>query len=259
MRSASIANRGQALYETVILVPLLLFSLVGILFSIRAAVQYERIEQAVRYSALFQESTPFTDYSLEAVYAGLGPTVATPPVVCASPIASQLSDGAPYAAISNLKIASPPLFTPSNVLLSSCTFDGRNSLGVDGSSVGTQTTFTNSNNQQVVHTQVEDDVLAVRNPLITAQVNVPSYLQKAIGTVTTITSSKEFFERGISVAEMMYCYNPTSATSLNAQVTNTLKPTVYASPAAIVTPFPAATPPGISTVAKRPCTNNGPT
>ena len=258
MRSTSHASRGQALYETVILVPLLLFSLVGILFSIRAAVQYERVEQAVRYSAMFQESTPYTDYSLESVYAGLGPTVATPPIVCASPIASQLSDGAPYAAISNLKIASPPLFTPSTVLLNSCGFFNRTN-GIDGSSVGTQTTFTNSNNQQVLHTQVEDDVLAVRNPLITAQVNVPSYLQNALGAVTTITSSKEYFERGITVAELMYCYNPTTATSLNAQVTNTLKPTVYASPAAVVTPFPAATPPGISTVAKKPCTNNGPT
>ncbi len=249
------ASRGQALYETVIFMPMLLLAFFAILWSIRAAVQYERIEQAVRYATLFQETTPYSDFSLLAMYSQLG-AGAAPPIACATPIASQLSDGAPYTAMPGTKVASPPIFTPSNVLLTQCTTPGY-PYGIGGSAPGTVSSY-QLNNKTYIHTQVEDDVLSIQHPSITAQVSVPSYLQSAVGALTTISSSGEYFERGIDTAQIMFCYNPTSIQSLNSQVTNTIKWASDPNPAVVTAPFPAAPPPQIGIAASGKCTYNGP-
>jgi hypothetical protein len=255
MRSRVSASRGQALVETVVYLPMLLFVFFGILWSIRAAVQYERIEQAVRYATLFQEKTPYTDFSLLAMYSQLG-SPAAPPVPCASPIASQLSDGAPYSAMPSSTVTSPPIFTPSSVQLTQCTTTGY-PYGLGGSAPGTVTLYT-INGHTYTHIQVEDDVLAVEHPAITALVDVPSYLQNPLGSLTTIASSNEYFEHGANIAQLMFCYNPHTIQSLNSQVTNTINWANDPSPIVITTPFPAAPPPQIPIAASGNCTYNGP-
>jgi hypothetical protein len=256
MRSHVSASRGQALVETAIFMPMLLLALFGVLWSIRAAVQYERIEQAVRYAALFEEKTPYSDYSFLAMYAQLGSSAAAPPIPCATPIASQLSDGAPYSTITSTNVGSPPIFTPSNVQLTACTTTGY-PYGIGGSAPGTVSYYT-QNGQTYQHTQVEDDVLDIQHPSITAQVTVPGYLQSALGSLSTISSSKEYFERGVNVSQLMFCYNPSSIQSLNSQVTNTVHWASDPSPVAVTTPFPAAPPPQIGIAASGKCTYNGP-
>jgi hypothetical protein len=109
-----------------------------------------------------------------------------------------------------------------------------------------------------IHTQVEDDVLEVQHPTIAAQVSVPGYLQNALGSLTTISSSGEYFEHGISTAQLMFCYNPQTIQSLNSAVTNTIKWASDPNPAVITTPFPAAPPPQIGIAASGKCTYNGP-
>jgi hypothetical protein len=256
MRSRASASRGQALVETVVFMPMMLFALFGMLWSIRAAVQYERIEQAVRYAALFQEKTPYSDFSLLAMYGQLGSTATAPPIPCASPIASQLSDGAPYSTMTSSRVASPPIFTPSSVQLTGCTTGGY-PYGLGGSPAGTVSAYW-LNGQWNTHAQVEDDVLEVQHPSITAQVAVPSYLQIAVGPITTISSSGEYFERGANIAQLMFCYNPQSVQSLNAAVTNTVNWAGDPSPVVLTTPFPAAPPPQIPIEASGKCTYGGP-
>jgi hypothetical protein len=218
-------------------------------------VQYERIEQTVRYAMLFQEKTPYSDFSFLAMYSQLGTNAATPPIPCATPMASQLSDGAPYAAATP-SVASPPIFTPSSVASSQCTTPGY-AYGVGGSAPGTYSTYT-LNNHTYPHSQVEDDVLSIQHPSIAAQVSVPGYLQGALGAQTTISSSKEFFERGINVQQLMFCYNPSSIQSLNSQVTNTVYWASDPNPVVLTAPFPAAPPPQIGIAASGKCTFNGP-
>ncbi len=236
--------------------PMLLLAFFGILWSIRAAVQYERIEQAVRYAALFQEKTPYSDFSLLAMYSQILPSAVAPPVPCASPIASQLSDGAPYSAMPSSNVASPPIFTPSSVQPTGCTTWGTVS-GLNGSPAGTQSEYW-QNGQWNLHTQVEDDVLEIQHPSITAQVGVPGYLQKALGSLTTISSSGEFFERGANVAQLMFCYDPATIQSLNAAVTNTVYWAGDPSPVAITAPFSAAPPPPIAIGSSSKCVYGGP-
>ncbi len=250
-------DRGQALVETLVCLPLLLLSFVGVLWAIKAAVQYERLEQAVRYVGQFQESTPYSDFSLQAMYRELGSTPPTPPIPCLTPIPSQLSDGAPYAAVGTSQVVSPPIFSPSSVLKTQCDTYGY-TYGIDGSSIGTQSTYT-LNGKTYVHTQVEDDVLDVQHPVIESEIVVPTYLKSTLGTYSTFTSSKEYYEHGINVAQMMFCYNPTSIASLNSQVSHDT--TLWASdpaPAATTTPFPAATPAGTFIAASGKCTYDGP-
>jgi hypothetical protein len=154
------------------------------------------------------------------------------------------------------KVVSPPIFTPSNVQLTQCTTTGY-PYGIGGSAPGTVTVYTQNGNPYV-HTQVEDDVLEVEHPSIAAQVAVPGYLQNALGSLTTISSSGEYFERGVTISQLMFCYNPQSIQSLNAAVTNTVNWANDPSPVVITTPFPAAPPPQIPIAASGNCTYNGP-
>ncbi|MBD5634078.1 MAG: hypothetical protein IAI49_06325 [Candidatus Eremiobacteraeota bacterium] len=88
--------------------------------------------------------------------------------------------------------------------------------------------------------------------------SAPGYLQNALGTLTTISSSSEYFERGLTVAQLMFCYNPQSIQSLNSQVTNTVNWASDPSAAVITLPFAAVPPPPLPIAASNKCTYNGP-
>ena len=109
------AQRGQAVVETVIFLPMFLIALFGIIWTVQAAVQSERVESAVRYAGLIsQQANPYVDYSLYSMYTQLGSTL-IPTVTCISPITAPLSDAAPtYASTHISTVASAPFWTPAS-------------------------------------------------------------------------------------------------------------------------------------------------
>jgi len=65
-------QRGQAVVETAIAVPLFLLSMFGLLWSMHAGVLSERSQLAVRYSGLISlVNNPYIDHSLYALYGNL--------------------------------------------------------------------------------------------------------------------------------------------------------------------------------------------
>jgi hypothetical protein len=90
-------QRGQAVVETVIFLPMFMFVLYGMIWAIQTAVQYERVESAVRYSGLVSQYTnPYSNYSLYALYGQLGSTT-MPAISCGTILTAPLSYGLPCA------------------------------------------------------------------------------------------------------------------------------------------------------------------
>jgi hypothetical protein len=250
-RGALDSQRGQALIETVICVPLFLFGLFGVIWAIQLGVQYERVEGAVRYAGLVSETiNPYTDYSLYSMYGQLSVT-SIAPNPCATPIASALSYGAPYtvtsplaSAASQTVTASPPFWDPSTTPSTSCSQNFGAGSGLHGSAAGTP-----DDPQYAPHLQVEDYLFSAIQPKITSTVAVPSFLSSVLGTSTSTASTGEWFWRGLTIQQIMYCYQqvgqtwPVSAApSLNEQANKSLKwnlPVNDPSTAATSTPMPS--------------------
>ncbi len=79
-------ERGQALIESVVFLPLFLLVLFGIIWIVQVSVLNERAQIAVRYSGLISnESSPYTQYSVYAVYNNVGALAQPSPSACATP------------------------------------------------------------------------------------------------------------------------------------------------------------------------------
>jgi hypothetical protein len=254
---ASGAERGQALIETVIFMPLLLLSLFGVLWAIQLGVQYERIEVAIRYAGVIQQLvSPYNDYSLSSMYTELGPGPSTPPIPCASPPSTELADGAPYLPMPATRVSSPPIFTP-NSIASPLPCASAGTYGLAGSPTGTVTQY-QQNGQTYTHTQVEDDLFSIQRPQITSQINVPNYLSGVLGSTTSVSSTAEYFERGPTVQQILFCFQSGNALapSLNEQISNTLKWSTDPNPSVATTPLPSVVPP-MGTPADSYCVTGG--
>jgi hypothetical protein len=230
-RHARESQRGQALFETAISLPLLLLGLFGVIWAIQSGVQYERIEGAVRYAGLVSRAfNPYTDYSLYSVYGQLGVTIA-PPAACATPIPSAVSDGAPFAS-SQTVTASPPFWHPSANPSTNCANNG-GYFGVEGSPAGTP---------DGSNVQVEDYLFSATQPSITSTVAVPTFLSHVLGTSTSSASTGEWFWRGPTVQQIMFCYQEiygATTPSLYELATKSLKYATDQSVAATATPMPS--------------------
>lgn len=187
------AQRGQAVIETVVFLPMFLLALFGIIWAVQAAVQYERTESAVRYSGLIsQYINPYTDYSLYSMYNQLGSST-LPAVSCGTILTTPLSDGTPtYTSVSGTTFFSPT--TSSSSCLSS---------GFVGWPSGTGLT------QDVILSQVK--------PSVTSNLSVPTQLRSTLGTLTQSSADGRFF-KPVGINTIMACYP-----SLNQQVTISLQ------------------------------------
>ncbi len=94
------AERGQALLETAIFLPIFLLGLYGVLWSVRQGALAERVQLGVRYGGVITGlADPYDSYSLYALYAtidGHPPTgVAAPgsPAPCIGPDPTQVTAG----------------------------------------------------------------------------------------------------------------------------------------------------------------------
>lgn len=214
------AQRGQAIVETVVFLPMFMLALFGILWTVQIAVQYERTESAVRYAGLIsQRVSPYTDYSLYSMYTQLGVTT-IPTITCVLPLTAPLSDAAPTYTSSQTATASTPFWTPTNAT-PACP-----SAGLVGAPVGV------GFNQDVI--------LSQQQPGMTATIAVPGTLTAKLGAFSTAYASQTFF-RPVGINVILACYP-----SLNTQITSSLEwstdPASATSPAALSNSFTALTP-----------------
>lgn len=86
MRSMKQGERGAALIETALALPVVLIALYGVTWGIRSGVVAERAESAVRYAGVISaQQNPYHDYSLYSLYNNLGPTSNVQTASCAKP------------------------------------------------------------------------------------------------------------------------------------------------------------------------------
>lgn len=79
-------QRGAALLETALILPVLLGALYAVVWGVRVGVVTERSEEVVRYAGVLQQQqNPFIDYSLYTLYNNLGATSNVPTQPCVVP------------------------------------------------------------------------------------------------------------------------------------------------------------------------------
>jgi hypothetical protein len=205
------ADRGQAIFETVLFMPLFLIALVGIMWAVQAGVQSERAASTVRYNGLISlEQNPYADYSLNAMYGQLAIDqqlgyTALQKKACTTPIAAPLTDAAPTftAGTSGL------FWSPSSSDLF-CIQYGAAYYGIIGIAAGTGL------NQDVLLRDQGSEVLLNVAPI--------GPLQRILGTTLQHASGTFFKTVGIDV--ILACYP-----SLDTQITSSLEYTTDTSAA----------------------------
>lgn len=120
MQLARESERGQALTETAVFMPLFLLVLFGLLWVVQFSVVNERAQIAVRYSGLISnESSPYQNYSLYAVYANVGAvSQGSSPAPCVTPPADAFSNDPANGAFPGP--VSQPFWVPESPPTGSC-------------------------------------------------------------------------------------------------------------------------------------------
>lgn len=94
MKSRYHRQRGAALLETALVLPVLLGALYAVVWGIRVGVVTERTEEVVRYAGVLQQQqNPYLDYSLYTLYNNLGDVSNVPTQPCAVPNNNFLKGG----------------------------------------------------------------------------------------------------------------------------------------------------------------------
>jgi hypothetical protein len=100
MERAMRLERGQALLETVIFLPLTLLTLWAVIWVAQYGVMSERVQSAVRYSGLISNQiNPYVEYSLYVLYNSLGPVSSNAPIpasTCNVPTTDALTNSGTY-------------------------------------------------------------------------------------------------------------------------------------------------------------------
>ncbi|MEO6912821.1 MAG: TadE family protein [Candidatus Baltobacteraceae bacterium] len=90
-------QRGQALIETAIVLPLFLLLVYGVMWIVRSGVVNERVQIAVRYSGLVSsQASPYIDYSMYALYNNLEGIGAPPVAACGPPTTDALDNNGQF-------------------------------------------------------------------------------------------------------------------------------------------------------------------
>jgi Flp pilus assembly protein TadG len=213
--NVSHAQRGQAIVETVLFLPLFLLALFGIMWAVRAAVQYERTQSAVRYAGLIaQADSPYDDYSLYSMYSQL-PLTSLPTQVCNMPqaVVDTLTDAAP----TYTSTASPPFWSPLGTPSPLCPVPAI--VGFPASTGFDQ-----------------DVILTERNPSVTAQISVPAALTGVFGTTATSITASGYFFRTVGVNTLVACY-PALETQIKKSLDFTLDTSAATPPSALNSNF----------------------
>ena len=91
-------ERGAALIESAIALPVALLTLYGVLYGTQLGTINERVQSAVRYTGvLATQAQPYHDYSLYMLYNGLGANAPIMQLPCPTPPPDVLSGGSDIA------------------------------------------------------------------------------------------------------------------------------------------------------------------
>jgi hypothetical protein len=102
------AQRGQALFETAIILPVFLLVLYGVLWAVQAGVVNERVQMAVRYSGLVSNETmPYMQYSMYALYDNLEGIKSPPTTSCQAPTTDALLNNGQFPGPQTLPFWNP--------------------------------------------------------------------------------------------------------------------------------------------------------
>jgi hypothetical protein len=187
-------QRGTAMVESAIFLPLFLLILFGIIWAVQSSVQSERVQIAVRYGGLVSnEAAPYVGYSLYGLYlAAASPSVNTS---CSYPTTDALTNSGAFPGPTSAPFWSPESGTTSGT----CT---------KGTAVLTGGTLSSS----IVFLSTTSN--------ITTQVQVPTLLQPALNNANQSLSASENFFDTPDLGTLMKCY-----TDLNTAVSQTLNNT----------------------------------
>lgn len=196
------AQRGQATLETALFVPLFLFVLFGVIWAVQSSVINERAQIAVRFSGLVSnEASPYSRYSLGALYDGVPGIGGTETYTCVAPTPDALQNDPANGTFPGPK--SPPFFQPLTSLTSGTCSQGETHLS--GGTMTAPILF--------IHTSSS----------ITSAIGVPSYLQSILTANQYLSASQNFFDTP-DVRALLDCYSDLGsavAASLEKTVQNT--------------------------------------
>lgn len=211
-------QRGAALIETAIVLPVLLLALYGIVYGIRVGVVTERAEQAIRYAGVLQQQqNPFLDYSLYSLYNNLGATSNVPTQPCSIPNSNFLKGGsiATIAGVPSSSAEFGAFFLPTRLTVG-CTTPARVGLTVGYS---------------------RQYLMLTESPIVNADVNasfsgiLPG--ARALGT-HTISRTMPFY-RSPDLASLLHC-----SPQFGTVVTASLEPATDGSVPGVTQPLASA-------------------
>ncbi len=228
------AQRGQALVETVIALPLFLLAMFAMIWAVQSSVLAERVQLGVRYAGVIgSKSQPYLDYSLYTVYGNLNglSQVATQP--CFAPTSDVLLGHGPY--LDPAGKATAPFWQPAA-----------------GTTNGTCNGPSNPNLVAITDSNLSKTALLLHDASsLSTALNVPGYLSGALGSTTRLSASQNFF-RSADLGDMIHCYAAVGA-AVSASLTPANDTT---SPLTAPAPLPAV--PDQTVLAPvAACTNSG--
>jgi hypothetical protein len=177
-------QRGQALVESVIFIPFFLLILFGLMWIVSVSVINERAQIAVRYSGLISnEASPYSDYSLFALYNNVGQYLQGVPTTCVTPGPDAFSNNPANGNFPGP--ASGSFWAPDN-----STSTGKCPAGtavISGGQVSGSFLLQHS----------DASVQAVKTP--------PLYVQPAAGALSTLSAEMNFINTP-DIGALMKCY-----------------------------------------------------
>ncbi len=195
------AQRGQALIESVVFLPLFLLVLFGIIWIVQISVINERAQISVRYSGLISnESNPYTDYSIYAVYNNVGALQQPIPTTCATPSSDAFMNSNANNAFPGPQSA--PFWAP----------DGASSTG--SCAAGTAPLKGGAMITPLLLTHTAASVAATKV--------VPLYIQNATGPLTALGANQNFINTP-DIAAVFKCY-PDLQTNVSASLVGEQSP-----------------------------------
>lgn len=210
-------QRGQALVETAIFLPVFLLVLFGMMWVVQFSVLNERAQIGVRYSGLISnESSPYDGFSLYSIYNNVGGRTQSATTTCATPPPDAYSNDPSNGAFPGP--TSQPFWQPTGPTTGSCT-EGR--VPITDSSLTVPMLLVNTFSQT--------------STLKQTTTNLPTAIS---GLRTTTLSAQQNFVNTPDIASIMQCY-PEIETAVNNSIVGEQQPSN--NPTATM-PMPAVNP-----------------